>query len=82
MNLRNFRKLGRDDQLKMIKADGVLLLHCRGLRVAMKLYALYDYYIELCYGQDVSKLIMINAFDDVEGLEPYLAYIDISTLVH
>jgi hypothetical protein len=45
------------------------------------LYAFLDYYVEVFRGQENNKIIMIQAFDDTECLEPYLEQIDISELV-
>ncbi|SHF21229.1 hypothetical protein [Flavisolibacter ginsengisoli] len=81
MILRDFKRLKRSLQLELLETEGIMLVECRGLRVTMELYAFLDYYVEVFRGQENDKIIMIQAFDDTECLEPYLEQIDISGLV-
>lgn len=44
------------------------------------LYAIEGFFIEVYYSPKYKKVLMINAFDDKQGLEPYLAEISLSDL--
>jgi hypothetical protein len=82
MLLRDFKRLKRSLQLELLDSEGVMLVECRGLRVTMELYSYLNYYVEIYRSQENNKIIMIQAFDDTECLEPYLEQIDISALMH
>ncbi|HJW16398.1 MAG TPA: hypothetical protein VJ499_04730 [Flavisolibacter sp.] len=81
MILRDFKRLKRSLQLELLDTEGIMLVECRGLRVTMELYSFRNYYVEVFRGQENNKIIMIQAFNDTECLEPYLEQIDISGLV-
>ena len=80
MMMKNFRKLSLDVQLDLLDVCGILLMECKGLRVGMTLFSFGNFYVEVFSELENERIIMINAFDDVESLEPYLQQIDISEL--
>ena len=81
MVLKSFRKLNREVQIDLLKVCGILLMECKGLRVVMRLFCFHDFYVEVFSDQQRGRIIMINAFEDTECLEPYLQQIDISGIV-
>lgn len=45
------------------------------------LYALEGFFIEVYYSPKYKKVLMINAFDDKQGIEPYLEDISLSDIL-
>ena len=46
-----------------------------------KLYAIEDFYVEVCHHSDNQATTKINSFESVDFLEPYLDMIDLGELM-
>jgi hypothetical protein len=73
-----FNKLGKAQQLALINRFGVLLLESTRCKYFVRLYNLFNFYVEAYCLIESGEVVIINAFDDTNYLQPYLQEIDIS----
>jgi hypothetical protein len=81
MILNDFNRLDQYKQLDEIMTKGVLLLQSKRYNVHVKLFQLDNFYAEVFSLHENNKVIMINAFENTDYLEPYLAEVDVSALL-
>lgn len=77
-----FKLLSQQKQLKMIRLKGVFLMSYQQYNVIMKLFQIDGYYAEVFSFDENGKIAMINAFEDLKHLDPYLERINVSVLIN
>jgi hypothetical protein len=77
-----FIRLKRWQQLEVLHRNGTLLLEVERMGLILRLFSVSDFYVELYCVPSDGTIIMLNAFTEVNDLEPYLDEIDISGLIH
>jgi hypothetical protein len=68
-------------QAQMVCRDGVYLSERTAGDFFVVLYALHNYYVEVIYQRQTSELLMISAFQDLALLEPYLAKVNLKSVL-
>ena len=77
-----FKMLSQQKQLNLIRGKGVFLMGYKQYNVNMRLFQIDGYYAEIFSFDDDGKIAMINAFEDVKYLDPYLDRMDLSPLIN
>ena len=80
MTIQTFVKLSPETQQEYVFDFGIFIAERRTLAYIIFLYALDDFYVELCYHHKTTAIIQIVSFKSIERLEPYLVQIDIEGL--
>ena len=81
MTTEQFNRLDRDKQLDYVMKFGILLIECKRFKFALRLFQLHHLYVEVYSTEKRGEIVSINAFEDVDDLEPYLSTIDISEVM-
>ena len=81
IKLKKFKKLDFEVQLHCLYGSGVNLELYRTINdLEVVLYALGNFYVEIYFNNDITRVIQISAFHSVKKLDPYLKYVDISEI--
>ena len=80
VTLNDFRIMPFEKKCDVITFTGNYLLHRTLGECKVFLYHTDEFYIEVFYSPAHSKVLMINAFDKLIGLEPYLEKISLAEL--
>jgi hypothetical protein len=81
MTLDNFDNLSLEEQINIVKDEGVLVGQREDKVHSMFLYQLHSFYVEMAYNKSDRELWRIGPFDHPVMLRPYLDQIDISALI-
>jgi hypothetical protein len=83
LTFEDYRLLEEDLQVQVLSMDGVylgLIRPCRNRNV--ELYALYHFYVEIFFEAESGEPLYLRPFQKMSRLEPYLAMVDIDSLVN
>ena len=75
-----FRKIQMPEQLLVIMYHGVLLMEYQWSQMAVRLFALEGFYVELLKNQQTNEILTITSHPTIEGLDHFLCRIDISEI--
>ena len=81
MKLQQFRSASREVQEKLVKMKGVFLMERKSLGVAVLLFQLDGFYVEVFYNTANNTVNFVKSFDDMDGIEAYLDRINISEVM-
>ena len=65
----------------MLKRFGVLLVEATRMQYMVRLFHLFDFYVEAFSFLETGEVVIVNAFEDTSYLQPYLQEIDISGIL-
>ena len=77
MNPDAFDLLKTETKRRLVTSKGILLAKRVTENYKVYLFQLYSFYAEMVVSKKGGEVEWVNTFNDVEHLEPYLAYIDI-----
>jgi hypothetical protein len=77
-----FKILSQQKQLSLIRVKGVFLMSYKQYNVVIRLFQVDGYYAEIFSFDEDGKIAMINAFEDMKYLDPYLERMDVSLLIN
>ena len=80
VNIHDFRSLTFEKKCDVVTYYGQYLLHRFLGDCKIFLYGADDFFIEVFYSPKYQKVLMINAFDQLSGIEPYLDEISLADL--
>jgi hypothetical protein len=80
VNIQDFRVMDFEKKCDLVTYNGQYLVYRFLGECKVFLYAIDDFFIEVFYSPKYQKVLMINAFDQVAGLDPYLETISLSDL--
>lgn len=78
--IEEFRQMNFEKKCDVITFYGNYLLQRSLADCKVFLYYAEGFYIEVFYSPKYQKVLMINAFEDATGLEPYLDRISLESL--
>jgi hypothetical protein len=82
LTFEDYLDLEEDLQTQVLCLDGVYLELIRNARnLNVELYALYDFYVEIFFDKETEEPLYLKAFQETEGLEPYLELVDIAEVL-
>ncbi|HLT80933.1 MAG TPA: hypothetical protein VKZ86_07875 [Cyclobacteriaceae bacterium] len=81
LTLYDFRVMPFEKKCDVITFEGNYLLHRNLGECKVFLYHTSEFFIEVFFSTTHQKVLMINAFDNVMGLYPYLDKISLGDLV-
>jgi hypothetical protein len=81
LSLDNFRVMPFDKKCDIITFQGNYLIHRTLGECKVFLYSTGQFFVEVFFSTTHQKVLMINAFDNPMGLEPYLDRISIGQLL-
>ena len=76
----DFQAMTFDKKCSVITLGAAYLMHRTIGEIKVFLYFVDGYYIEVFYSSKSAMVLMMNAFDNASGLEPYLDVISLSGL--
>jgi hypothetical protein len=76
----NFRQASFEEKCDWVTTSSNYLCYRKLGATKIYLYHTSDFFIEVYYSPAYKKILMINAFNNTEGLEPYLENISLSEL--
>lgn len=76
----DFRIMPLEKKCDIITFTCNYLMHRAVGECKVFLYHSTDFFIEVFYSSDKSKILMINAFENTNGLEPYLDIISLNDI--
>lgn len=80
LHLDDFRIMPFDKKCDVITFHGSYLIHRSLGECKVFLYHANDFFIEVFFSTTHQKVLMINAFDNAMGLQPYLDKISLADL--
>jgi hypothetical protein len=80
LSIHDFRVLTFEKKCDVVTYNGHYLLHRFLGDCKVFLYNAEDFFIEVFYSTKYQKVLMINAFDQFSGIEPYLDGISLADL--
>jgi hypothetical protein len=80
VSISDFRVMAFEKKCDLVTHDGQYLLHRILGDCKVFLYHADDFFIEVFYSSKYQKVLMINAFDQALGLEPYLETVSLADL--
>src|SRR6059058_4641783 len=80
MDLCAFNDLSNDLQLIEVIDSGIFLLETERYGISAQLFELYGFYFEIYMPPISNKVVVIQAFDNLLKLGPYLEAVDITQL--
>lgn len=80
VNIHDFRVMPFEKKCDVVTFCGHYLAHRFLGECKVFLYKADDFFIEVFYSPKYQKVLMINAFDQSTGLEPYLEVISLEDL--
>jgi hypothetical protein len=81
MTTEAFKALGDPAQRKYLLEEGAYLGHRKDEPWSVLLYQVRDFYVEVYFSMNNLDIHAIEAFDDLDRLEPYLERISLDTLL-
>lgn len=81
MHFTEFKTQMLPQQAGLLCREGVYLSSRTAGNYFIALYGLFDFYAEVYYHRPVGQLAMITSFQSAALLEPYLAKIDLHSLL-
>jgi hypothetical protein len=81
MTTEAFKALGAAAQRKFLLEQGSYLGHRKATPWSVLLYQVQDYYVEVYFSMNNLDIQKIEAFSDLDRLEPYLERISIDGLL-
>lgn len=76
----DFTTMSFEKKCDVITDGSVYLTHRSAGETKVFLYHANGFYIEVFYSSKSAKVLMMNAFENTDGLEPYLNSISLSGL--
>lgn len=76
-----FNTLPKKAQQEVLLAQGTFLTERNDGPFRIMLYQLESFYVEVHFFNLYNKVAFFTAFDSIDGLEPYLETIDVSTML-
>lgn len=80
VSIHDFRVMPFEKKCDLVTHYGQYLTHRILVDCKVFLYYADDFFVEVFYSAKYQKVLMINAFDQTLGLEPYLESISIAGL--
>jgi hypothetical protein len=81
VTLGNFKKLDYEVQLHFLYGSGVNLELYRTINEQeVVLYSLGNFYVEIYFNSQITRVLQLKPFHSVKKLEPYLPNVDISEI--
>jgi len=80
ISLRDFQGATFEKKCDWITVNSIYLIMRKLGEAKVYLYHAKDFFIEVYYSPTYKKILMINAFNSIEGLEPYEEEISLSDL--
>ena len=80
VNLEDFQYASFERKCDIVTSYSNYLMMRRLADAKIYLYQASGFFIEVYYSPKYKKVLMINAFDELEGLEPYLSDISLADL--
>lgn len=80
ISLEDFRTATFEKKCDVVMADTNFIMSRKLGDAKVYLYHSGEFYIEVYYSSKYKKVLMINAFDDVYGLEPYAETVSLADL--
>lgn len=80
MNIHDFRIMSFEKKCEIVTYNGQFLVHRFLGDSKVFLYSADHFFIEVFFSPKYQKVLMINAFDQSTGLEPYLETISLVDL--
>ena len=80
VNIQDFRELSFEKKCDVVTYYGQYLVYRFLGDCKVFLYGADDFFIEVFYSPKYQKVLMINAFDQHTGIEPYLEMISLADL--
>lgn len=74
-----YRLLDEALQAQLLWIDGTFLMARKTEKLKVELFSLYGFYAEIFFDEEDEPLF-IKPFEDVNGLQPYLKFINIDEL--
>ncbi|MGZ3861165.1 MAG: hypothetical protein ACXVMS_16635 [Flavisolibacter sp.] len=81
MPYRTFMQSDRKNIGKILAARAVYLVSRQEPKFFIDLYQLENFYVEVFYHRKNQNQLYVQAFTEVEKLQPYLQHIEISSLL-
>jgi len=78
--LRDFQRASFEKKCDWVTGNSNFLVARKLGEAKVYLYHAGDFFIEVYYSPKYKKVLMINAFNNVSGLEPYLENVSLSDL--
>ena len=81
ITLKKFRKLDYEVQLHCLYGSGINLELYRTVNEwEVVLYSLGNFYVEIYFNHEITRVLHIKAFQSLKKLDPYLRNVDISEI--
>ncbi|MCA4897632.1 MAG: hypothetical protein ACK514_13250 [Bacteroidota bacterium] len=80
ITLQDFRTAPFEKKCDVVMADTNFIVARKFGDAKVYLYHTGEFYIEVYYSPKYKKVLMINAFDDTKGLEPYAEAVSLAEL--
>ncbi len=81
MTLNEFRSRSKYVQQLIVKHHGVFLSQRKSTDQDILLFQIDGFYVEVAYERRSQKATLLQSFDDLDQLEPYLQKINVLTLM-
>lgn len=81
-NQNEFNSLEVEDQVTLTSLIGTHLMTRKDGNYRVKLYQLYNFYVEVWIDGYEAKLLYARTFKSTRGLSPYLSSIDLDFLLY
>jgi hypothetical protein len=72
--------LSQPKQLDLTMKEGVYLMSYKQYNVVIRLFQLHYFYVEVYSFDEDGKIAMVNAFEDMKQLDPYLERLELPAL--
>ena len=76
MGIYEFNQLPLDGKEKLVWEDGIFLTNRLKQNLALTLYSLFDFYVEVHLNNEINEIEKIRTFKSIEPLTPYLDEIE------
>lgn len=80
MSLYEFNRLSEQDQLTAVWELSNFVISRRDGRLYRNLYAIENFFVEVCYNPDLNQTVGCRAFSSISQLDPYLLGINLPSL--
>lgn len=80
MTLLEFNHIPFEEQCEIIAVEGNYLTFRYDKNMKVYLYALENYFIEVCFSPYQHKITSIEAFTNMDLLNPYLEFVNLAEL--
>ena len=81
MNLLDFNHVPFEEKCELIAVDGRFLSYRYVENMKIYLYAVSDFFIEISFSPYHHKIMSVDAFNNIDLLDPYLEFISIEDLL-